>query len=212
MMGMEPAGLILLAEAVVVMMGLCLILGLVWRRRRRQEQSELKHFIDRLDEATPIGNKALSDWLGRCGMEPSGIENLLADVNLSERLLYQRIVELLLQRDMSVLQALEQAIAQLPEPYLRAMETLSYARQPRTTLLPVAQDPMASLERVNDQLRHQLDIALQTIDDMTTEYTRVFSGQQTALELENSHKRIVQIFQETEQQLRQQNRSFQDEL
>lgn len=210
-MGLELAWLILLTESVVLMLALWLIVGLVWRRRRSQEQSELKQFIDRLDETTPMGNKALSDWLGRCGLDSGRIENLLCEVNFSERLLYHRIVELLLKRDMTVLQALEQAIAQLPEPYLRAIETLSQAQQPIASLSLPAPESMARLELVNEQLRNQLEIALHIVDDLTIEYTRVFSGQQTALEIENSHKRIVQIFQQTEQQLCQQARTYQVE-
>ena len=203
MTGLDSAWLILLAEALLVVMTLALISGWLWHRRRSNEQSEIQQFIDRLDDATPSGNKALSDWLNRCGLDQARIDALLAEVNTSERALYQRIVELLLKRDMTVLQALEQSISQLPEPYLRAIENLSQEHKPGTSSSMTSVGPLAALEHVNEQLRHQLDTALQTIDDITAEYTRVFAGQQTALELENSRKHMLKIFQQTEQQLRQ---------
>jgi hypothetical protein len=43
---------------------------------------------------------------------------------------------------------------------------------------------------------------MQTIDDITGEYTRVFSGNQSALELENSSKKMLQIFHDAEHCIR----------
>lgn len=202
MTGWDSAWLIVLAEALLVLLSLALTVAALWYRRRKLERSALQDFIDRLDEATPLGNKALSEWLGRCGLSQGQIEGLLSEVNHSERALYQSIVALLFSRDMTVLQELEQSITQLPEPYLRALETLSQTHNV-TSFTPVADhtETLTGLESVNEQLRHQLDTAIQTIDTMSAEYTRVFSGQQTELELENSCKRLLQIFREAEQQL-----------
>jgi hypothetical protein len=95
---------------------------------------------------------------------------------------------------MALLNQIDKRISNLSLPYCDLLTNLHTS----TTLPQVSSNPKQGLERINQQLVQQLDTAMQTIDEITAEYTRVFSGNQTALELENSRKKMLQIFQDTE--------------
>jgi len=53
----------------------------------------------------------------------------------------------------------------------------------------------------NNRLAEQLTVAMSTMDEISDEYTRVFSGTQTELELENSSKKMFSIFQKAGQKI-----------
>lgn len=205
MMGLESAWVVLLAEAWLVTL-LCIVGWLVSRRRRHAREHEaIQRFIDELENSAMLGNKPLKDWLNaECGLERNKISDFLSEVNEAERALYQRIIELILTREMNLLQDIDQSIAHLADPYFRLLENLHAQQQQASPSLPAStanrqNESIDVLLFANQQLRQQLATALQTIDEMTEEYARVFTGQQTALDLQNSSKNMLNIFQQAQQ-------------
>nr|WP_305909126.1 hypothetical protein [Methylomarinum sp. Ch1-1]MDP4522014.1 hypothetical protein [Methylomarinum sp. Ch1-1] len=51
---------------------------------------------------------------------------------------------------------------------------------------------------------------MKTMDEISAEYTRVFSGKQSELELENSSKKMLRIFQEAENTIRSSVKEIED--
>lgn len=189
--------LILMAEICGLMLVLALGAWFYFRRRRNQEMNTLNQFIDQLEEQAAFKNKPLDHLLTvACGLDRKTVDGTLEQVSDSERALLQSIIQLLLQREMSLLGEIDKNIGRLSEPYCQLLSAMA-------THQTVSANADEGLKQINEQLVKQLDVALQTIDEITAEYTRAFSGNQTALELENSSKKMQQIFQVAERNIKQ---------
>lgn len=205
MMVFDSALMIFMAEALAVLIVSILGIWFFFRRKRSREFAAINQFIDQLDEAAELKNKPLSQLLNNgCGLSEAQIESVLLEITESERALFQRVIQLFLQREMTLLPEIDQSIGSLSEPYCRVIGNMaSHHSQGGGTSSNDDNSHAGALERINQQLVRQLDTAMQTIDEITAEYTRVFSGQQSALELDNSRKKMLQIFQDAEQQIKQ---------
>lgn len=194
MMTLDTALVIIMAEALAVL--ILLLAGQIFmsRQKRKKEMQAIDSFIDKFNDQASFKNQPLHQLLSEtCGLNDDTVEQTLKDVSESERALMQIVIKLFLQREMSLLHQIEKRIDNLSLPYFDLLTNLHSA-----TASQPAVDPKQGLERINQQLVQQLDTAMQTIDEITAEYTRVFSGNQTALELENSRKKMLKIFQDTE--------------
>lgn len=194
MMTLDTALVIIMAEALAVL--ILLLAGQIFmsRQKRKKEMQAIDSFIDKFNDQASFKNQPLHQLLSEtCGLNDDTVEQTLKDVSESERALMQLVIKLFLQREMSLLHQIEKRIDNLSLPYFDLLTNLH-----SVTASQPAVDPKQGLERINQQLVQQLDTAMQTIDEITAEYTRVFSGNQTALELENSRKKMLKIFQDTE--------------
>ncbi|MCQ8127941.1 hypothetical protein [Methylomonas rivi] len=196
MMTVDTALVILLAEALGVLILLSAGLIFISRRKRKREMRAIDSFINQFNDQASFKNQPLHELLSdTCGLDQQTVEQTLKDVSDSERALMQIVIKLFLQREMSLLNQIDKRINDLSLPYC---QLLTHLHTTEKGVSSHATPPSQGLERINQQLVQQLDTAMQTIDEITAEYTRVFSGNQTALELENSRKKMLQIFQETE--------------
>jgi hypothetical protein len=139
-------------------------------------------------------DRLLSD---KCGLDRPTVNRALQEITDSEKALLQIIIKLFLQREIGLLTEIDEKISNLSEPYCQLLIKMSHGSSNSSTSISNDQ----GLEFINQQLVRQLNTAMQTIDDITAEYTRVFSGNQTGLELENSRKKMMQIFQDTEHKI-----------
>lgn len=205
MMALDSAVVILMAEALAALLLLAIIGFWLFRNRQSKEMTEIDNFISHYEEQALLKTERLEQFLKKdCGIAPAVIESVMQSLDNAERALFQDIIRLLLKRELNLLNDIEQQINNLAEPY----QNLLANRERLTT--PTAGgatgntlDRQTSLERVNQQLIRQLDTAMKTIDEISAEYTRVFSGNQTALELENSSKKMQQVFTDAEHHIRQ---------
>lgn len=206
MMALDSALVILMAEALAVMVPLVVGVFFVVRSRKAKELAEIERFIGQMDEEEALKSRLLETILiENCGVEPGTAAVTLQEVSEAERALLQRIIQLFLQRDPALLTEVDQLITNLSDPYCKLLSGSnggSRGSSPGATGGMGADKKVAGLERVNQQLVKQLDTAMQTIDEITAEYTRVFSGNQSSLELENSSKKMQQVFHEAEQRIK----------
>jgi hypothetical protein len=202
MMVWDFAWLILLEEAFGV--GLLLLVVLFARSRSKHEKeiAAIESFIGQFEKNETIKCGLLETiLLDKCGLSPELASDVLQNVLESERALLQRIVQMLLSRDPKCLAEIEQLIVKLSEPYCNLLVETELGF---TENHDIRKNPkVVGLEKVNKQLVRQLETAMQTIDEISSEYTRVFSGHQTLLELDNSSKKMQQIFKDIEQSIKQ---------
>lgn len=201
MMALDSALLILMAEVTAAIILLAVALFFRARSKRNQEIRAIDSFISQLDEQALLKNQPLDQLLSKtCGFDKKTVQDALETISAAERELLQKVVQLFLQRDMSLLNEIDRCIGNLSEPYCQLLSSAA-GRKGTAAASPV--DNGQSLERINQQLIRQLDTAMHTIDEITSEYTRAFAGNQTGLELENSSKKMLQIFQESINSLKQ---------
>ena len=184
---------------------LCSVLVILFARSRSKHEKEvaaIENFIGQFEQNEIIRRGLLQTiLLDNCGLSPESAADVLQKIMESERALLQRIVQMLLNRDPKCLAEIEQLIDKLSEPYCNLWtETESEVAESHNS----RNDTRAvRLEKINKQLVRQLETAMQTIDEISSEYTRVFSGHQTLLELDNSSKKMQQIFKDIEQRIKQ---------
>lgn len=203
MMGLDSAWVILMAEALLGLVILALVLWILFRRRRGHELAAIDAFISQMQGASVVKNQPLDELLTQqCGFNRERVEIVLQQVSDSERVLFQRIIQLFLQRETDLLAEIDQSIGELSDPYCQVIITMAAERrQPSSSAAGSVE--VTEFERANQLLSRQLKTAMQTIDDVTAEYARVFSGQQSALELENGRKKMLEAFQRVEMEIKQ---------
>lgn len=198
MMALDSTLTILMLEISVFLIIFAISFLFISKRKKNKELNAIHSFIDQLEKETEINNKPLERLLSdTCGLDPQEADATLKNINATERALLQNVLQLFLQREISLLKEIEQSISQLSEPYCQLISSLS--SKPRNPSTQDAQD----LKQANQQLQQQLDTALRTIEEITAEYSRVFSGNQTALELENSSKKMLKTFYDVERSIKQ---------
>lgn len=189
---------LIMAEVLLAMVLAAAAFFFVWRNKRNKETAAINSFLNQLEDHALLKNQPLDRLLREtCGFDPRIVRESLQDVSASERELMQKVIQLFLQREMLLLNEIDRCIGKLSEPYCQLLSKLANEAK------PVNDDNTQKLEQMNRQLTEQLDTAMQTIDEITNEYTRVFNGHQTELELENSSKKMLQIYQDSIHHLKQ---------
>ena len=198
MMGLDTALAILSLEALGVLTLVCVGFFLIARNKRNTEIQAIDDYITQLNENASSKNQPLNHLLtNKCGLDRTTVDTALQDITDSEKALLQIIIKLFLQREIGLLSEIDEKISNLSEPYCQLLSKM----HPGSAIASTSISNDQGLEFINQQLVRQLNTAMQTIDDITAEYTRVFSGNQTGLELENSRKKMMQIFQDTEHKI-----------
>jgi HPt (histidine-containing phosphotransfer) domain-containing protein len=199
--------LILAGEALIVMLIVILSILVTNRNRQNQEMHLIDKFVTRFRREEDFKFQNLETVLQEaCKMELEESAAVIAQISASEKLLLQHIIRMFLERDPAQLTKIEQLIKNLPESFCKLLLDSSSAK---SALAEQHDNPdhepavkLVNLERVNYQLSMQLDAATQTINEILAEYNRIFSGHQTVLELENSQKKMLKIFDEAEQRVK----------
>jgi hypothetical protein len=206
---------ILLSEGLVVTVLLTIGMYAYYRHKHGKEVTEIERFVEQMNDDETLKTSMLETiLLEKCGLSVELVAKVLPEVTSVERALMQKIIQMFLAREPELLAEIDQLIGNISEPYCQILkETHPAAGSPVTTAAGNgggtvnAEMKISGLERINQQLVRQLDTAMKTIDEITTEYTRVFSGTQTALELDNSSKKMIQIFLEAEERIKEKARA-----
>ncbi len=206
MMELNSVWGVLLIEGFMALTLLVIVFVLLSKKKKAAEHTAAYDLIDKLEESKNINAKKLRAMiLEHCAVEPDVLTELLGKINQNEQQLYKQILHIFLNRDMRLLDDLDQYIAGLSEPYFTMLEftsnkaAVSLEKQEKQSEDKVE---VERLMRVNKKLGAQLSEAMATMDEVLEEYTRVFSGTQTELELKNSSKKMFEIFRYAEQRVK----------
>ncbi len=190
--------MLFMLEASIVLFILILLIFLFSKNNRQKEHAASAKVIDQLQDTENIKAKKLASLFStHCKLEQEVLNNLLAEIKSSERNLYQHIIKTFLTRDVKLLGKIEQQIDKMSEPYCKVISYTSSGKAENKE----NEQKLQRLTEENKRLAEQLTIAMSTMDEISAEYTRVFSGTQTELELENSSKKMFDIFQQASQKI-----------
>ncbi len=193
---------ILMAEALGALFLIVLIFFLLSKKKSSTEQVAAHELIDKLEDTGNFKSKKLGEMLSEeCKIDSSEINEFLKDIGHSERVLYQKIIQIFLNKDANLLKGIDKQIDDLSEPYCKLLTNYSGDAK-GSEKLEEMQNNVAQHTLENQRLSDQLTTAMNTMDEISREYTKVFSGTQTELELENSSKKMFAVFREAEQRIR----------
>lgn len=196
-------------EAIAVLL---LALGLMLffsRRRKRGEHGQAQALVARIN-ATEVSrmrhlDSELPELVERL---PEGIrQETLALVSRQEKALYRQVIQAFLTRDAEKLADLEQYVQGVSVPYLQLLQQLD-AQLPNTEsaekLSVIEQQLQASvaesqrLRGENEQLQEQLKLSLDSLDEVSKEYARMFGHADSAEELQVSREKMMAAFRRSE--------------
>jgi len=188
-------------EGLVALLLVVIALYLFSSHKSKDEQLASNKVIRKLKDSGNIKAKKLSSLVAtHVDIEPNELNEILAEMKSSERQLYKHIIQMYLKRDVDALATIDQKIDSFSEPYFKMLahsvsdtvDSESESEDKKTIDLLVDQ---------NEKLSEQLTLAMGTIDEISAEYSKVFTGQQTELELTNSSKKMLGLFQQTCQKI-----------
>lgn len=195
---------VLMVEALVVLILLGLIFMVVFGQKSSGDQAAVHKLINKLKGSEKNKAEKRSEIIAEyCDVDPSALNEVLNEISSKERDLYKKIIQMFLSRDRKLLMQIDQHIDNLAKPYLSIAGISASNNEEEAEALETAKNEINRLKEESDVLRNELMITTDSMEEITAEYTRVFSGSQTELALENSSKKMFGIFRDTENRLKQ---------
>lgn len=204
MIEFDSALIILMAEALAALLVLAVVALFIVARKRKKEHAAAKELINRLEEAEIGRIKKLGSLIQEhCVIDDDKLRGILKEISQCERTLYQQVLQIFLQRDVAVLQDIDRYVNKLSVPYCQLLQESNSLEAPvNQEELEHARERISRLKKEGAMLSEQLQKAMQTMEEISNEYTRVFSGTQSELELNNSSKKMMSIFHQAEHTIR----------
>ena len=192
MIELSSLTVVFMIEATLTLFVLILVLFLIQKSKNKGEYANSVKVINKLQRAEKGKEKKLTAlFSAHCELGSDAVNDLLAEVKAGERALFQKIIRIYLNKDAKVLSQIDKQVDKLSDPYCKALAQSSGGNAEKDKQY---EDKFEKLVLENKRLAEQLTIAMTTMDEISAEYTRVFSGTQTEMELENSRKKMFGIF------------------
>lgn len=186
---------------------LMLVIGVAFFmfRRRVKARKAASQFINHLNKAESSRSEILGEHISEaCDLEQGEIEAVVTEVRICEKTIYQKSIQLFLNRDAEVLNGIDQSVQALSKPFCKVLSEISEQRKDDPELvaaLEAAQAEVDSLRIDSDRLSKQLSMAMETMDDISSEYANMFSSSREAEELDMSRKRMLNTYRRAEESM-----------
>ncbi|GAB4356455.1 MAG: hypothetical protein Kow0060_09130 [Methylohalobius crimeensis] len=193
MIQLDPVIALLIAE-ILAGLALAALLGIGFLfRREHRERHAVGHLIKRLKHATHGHSHRIGSILEQIHALPEDKrEALIQETIQREQALYKQILQSFLQRDVTGLEQLGSQLQAYTEPYHRLLKEIPSGKNPSLGHeLAEARDELARSRAENEQLADQLQVAMETISHLSSEYSRLFASERTAEELKVSSDRVI---------------------
>lgn len=210
-MQVDSLTFILISELSVGLL-VAIVIVLVWTlRRKNREQAAVQNFIERLKETEDERIDALKQRLkASTRASEEQLAYALEEFSLQEKTLYKQVIEVFLHRNLDSVFSIDTRVKAITEPFCKllsdskgvdesVLQDLRKARQ----LLEEQTNRTKQLRFEANQLAEQLNSALETLDEVSSEYSKMFGESKSAEELELSQKRILNVFRQAEMKVKQ---------
>jgi len=206
MIEFNPILIIIFFETIFILALLVLVVPFLRHKKNTVTQSAALTLIkkleknkgDRADKLEQLTND-LAD------IEPGQLSEFLEEIKASEKNFYQHLLRMFFSRDPELLKKIDKKVQGLSEPYHQLLCHSASAASNSEVLneeLQLALQEISRLKNENQDFSKQLEIATNTMDEITAEYTQIFSGKRTELELTNSSKKMLELFRASGQRIK----------
>lgn len=190
-----------LAIAMLFIVGIAVLIV----RRRAREQNVAGQFISHLKQAEAGRSKLLGKTISEsCDLEQDQLEVVLSEVGSCEKSLYRKVVQMFLNRDAVLLTGIDQSIQALTIPFCRLLSEVSEKSRDDPELAAAMESARAEIERLRQEsqrISKQLSMAMETMDEISSEYSKLFASSKEAEELDMSRKRMLNTYIRAEQRM-----------
>lgn len=211
MLHVDSLTFVLLSELTIGLL-IGVIIALLWvLGRKSRDQAVVRDFIERLKETEDERIEELKQRLK--SLTRASDEQLtlaLEEFSLQEKTLYKQVVEVFLHHNMDSVASIDSRVKAITEPFCKLLadakgvdESVLQDLRKARKLLEEQTGRMKQLRFESNQLAEQLTTALETLDEVSSEYSKMFGESKSAEELEVSQKRILNIFRQAEMKAKQ---------
>ncbi len=189
---------VFVVEGMVALFLLVFIAFFSMSRRKSKERSAAKNLVNKLKKGEKSRREELSVRLSdSCGLKESAIDDVLAEIDGNEKELYQKIVTMVLGRDATLLFEIDKSVQVLSEPFCKLLDKLSTMEKvdpAMSDLIETANTEIQQLRDEREKLSKQLSTAMETMDEVSQEYSKMFGSPKQAEELDSSRKRMLNTY------------------
>lgn len=205
MIELDPAVVIILSEALLILILLALIIPFMARKKNSVAHDAAQTLIKKLEKNQGDRTGQLEHMMQNftC-LQSDQTESLLEEITGKEKQFYQYILRMFFNRDTELLKKIDKLIQNYSEPYCKLLR-FSATQSDNDDSLQHAQQEISRLKKENQRLSTQMDIVKHMMTEVSVEYAQIFGGSRTELELNNSSKKIMALLNSDLQKLKQAN-------
>ncbi len=191
---------VFVGEALIALLIVFVIMLLISMKRKGRDRAAATGLIKKVSKGGEMREQELLDLLGEdSGIDDESLKSYIKGIQEQERGLYQHVIQLYLKRDVQMLAKIDQQVQALAEPYRQLLSEKSGETEMDPALQEEIEKIKAEQERLrsdNERLAAQLGVAMETMDEVSSEYSMMFGGSKAAEELSASKERMMAIFQQ----------------
>ncbi len=206
MIEFNPSLSIIFFEALFILALLVLVIPVLRYKNNSKTQNAALALIKRLEKNKSDRTDQLEQLINdSTDLEPAQLKEFLEEIEGSEKYFYQYLLRMFFNRDAELLKKIDKKVLNLSDPYCKLLSHAASAASNNDALtdeLQRAQQEIIRLNHENLAISEQLGTAMNTLDEITDEYTQIFSGKRTALELTNSSKKMMELFRTSGQSIK----------
>ncbi|MEW5011931.1 hypothetical protein A9Q80_04365 [Cycloclasticus sp. 46_83_sub15_T18] len=188
----------LLAEAAIVGLVVLFVIFFVLGKDKQAQRKAVSSITKKFKKDHSQRSTDITADLAFASVDGQLLEEFLRDIEQKEAKLYRQIMSMFLQKDVSLVKACDKSIAEVSAAYWEGLRK-SIQHRPGTVDNAESLKAEANLkealleqERLNDELTE----ALTTLDEVSNEYSHLFSSNKDQEELAASKERMLACFQQ----------------
>lgn len=191
---------VFVGEALIALLLVFIIMLLISMKRKSRDRAAATGLIKKVSSGGEMREQELLDLLGEdSGIDDENLKSYIKGIQEQEKALYQHVIQLYLKRDVQMLAKIDQQVQALSEPYRQLLSEKSGG----TEIDPALQEEVDRIKAEQEMLRNdnerlatQLGVAMETMDEVSTEYSMMFGGSKAVEELSASKEKMMAIFQQ----------------
>lgn len=207
MMQIDTALVTIVIEALIALSLIVIATFLFSLKRKRRDREAAGSLINKVTKGSSLREKELQDLFG---YDSDGDDELFGsvvkEIQEIEKRLYQHVVQLFLQRDVQMFSKIDQQLQSLSAPYSRLVEEKQVEGEVNPGNVEEIEQlkaEQARLQEDNDRLTEQLGVAMDTMNEVSTEYSNMFGGSKAVEELNASKEKMLKTYRQATEQFSQ---------
>lgn len=171
--------LMILAELLLLGMAYAGVVTFLFLSKRRRERAAIKKLIARIrQDSDRRGAETRQILQQRYGLSGAALEEAVHKIVREEKGFYQTLIDLFLRRDTEALQNLAVDYEKSVETYRSIELPVPEVAEPAPTADAPdhSEDELALLKAENQRLAEELQLTMDTMGTMLSEYTQMFAG------------------------------------
>ncbi|MEW5008772.1 MAG: hypothetical protein AB1Y36_05765 [Cycloclasticus sp.] len=188
----------LLAEAAIVGLVVLFVIFFVLGKDKQAQRKAVSSITKKFKKDHSQRSTDITADLAFASVDGQLLEEFLRDIEQKEAKLYRQIMSMFLQKDVSLVKACDKSIAEVSAAYWEGLRK-SIQHRPGTVDNAESLKAEANLKEAlleQERLNGELTEALTTLDEVSNEYSHLFSSNKDQEELAASKERMLACFQQ----------------